>query len=179
MERRPAGHRPHREDLHLGPLVTEIDPGFIPVNLGFLRPTVALRHERLPSQQTHLVFAFADVIAHRRFSDRSVRELGQDAAIKPTSGVALLARSAPVRIQHFIDKRYNQAELRLDPLRVAMLRRQRVANRLTHQAPMNAELRGDTRDRPDPKLMLPTKLLEQVHFGSPVHARSPDPVGRP
>src|SRR6202522_3244476 len=40
MKRRPAGHRPHREHLHLGPLVAKIDPGFIPVNLGLPSPTV-------------------------------------------------------------------------------------------------------------------------------------------
>jgi hypothetical protein len=138
-----------------------------------------LRHERLPTQQTHLVFAFADVVAHRRFSDRGVRELGLDAAIKPTGGVALLVGRQTVFIQHLVNERRNQAELRLAALRVAVLRRQCIANRLAHHAPMNTELRGDTRDRADPKLMLPTKLLEQVHFGSPVHARSPDPVGRP
>jgi hypothetical protein len=48
VESRTAGHRPHRENLHLGPLVAKIDPGFIPVDLGFLCLTVALRHERLP-----------------------------------------------------------------------------------------------------------------------------------
>ncbi len=42
---------------------------------------------------------------------------------------------------------------------------------------MNAELRRHTRDRADTELMLPTKLLEQIHFGFPVHARPPDPVG--
>ena len=46
VERRPAGHRAHREHLHLGPLVAEIDPGLIPVDLRLLSPTVALRHAR-------------------------------------------------------------------------------------------------------------------------------------
>jgi len=113
MERRPAGHGPHREDLHLGPLIAEIDPGFISVNPGFLRPTVTLRHERLPTKQTHLVFAFADVIAHRRLSDRGVRELGQDAAIRSPGRVALRARGAAVGFQNFVDECRNHAELRL------------------------------------------------------------------
>jgi hypothetical protein len=42
--------------------------------------------------------------------------------------------------------------------------------------PMDAELRRHTRDRADTKLMLPTELLEQIHFGFPVHKRPPDPV---
>ena len=39
---------------------------------------------------------------------------------------------------------------------------------------MHTELRGYARDRADPKLMLPTELLEQFHFGFPVHKRAPD-----
>jgi hypothetical protein len=46
VERRATGHRAHGENLHLGSLVAEIDPGFIPVDLSLLSPTVALRHER-------------------------------------------------------------------------------------------------------------------------------------
>ena len=34
-----------------------------------------------------------------------------------------------------------------------------------------------TGDRADTKLMLPTELLEQIHFGFPVHKRPPDLVG--
>ena len=41
---------------------------------------------------------------------------------------------------------------------------------------MNTELRGHTRDRADTKLMLPTELLEQIHFGLPVHKRPPDAI---
>ncbi len=51
VERRTAGHQAHGEHLDLGPLVGEIDPGLIPVDLSFLRPTVALRHERLSPQR--------------------------------------------------------------------------------------------------------------------------------
>jgi hypothetical protein len=74
MERRAAGHRAHGENLNLGSLVAEIDPGFIPVDLSLLSPIVTLRHERLAPQQSHLTFALADVVAHRRLSDRRVRE---------------------------------------------------------------------------------------------------------
>jgi hypothetical protein len=60
-----------------------------------------------------------------------------------------------------------------------VLRRQRSGQRLAHQPPVNPELRGNPRYRPDTKFMLPTKLFEQIHFGSPVHDRSPDLLGRP
>ena len=113
VERRPAGHRAHREHLHLGPLVAEIDPGFIPVDLGFLSPTVTLRHERLPPHQTHLAFALAHVVAHRRLSDRGVREFRQDPMIQPPRGMPLLARRLTVRVQNFVDERRHRAQLRL------------------------------------------------------------------
>lgn len=138
-----------------------------------------MRHEGLPPQQPHLAFALADVVAHRQLSDRGVRELSQDPVIEPPCRVPLLARRVTILVQHPVDEGRDRAELRLGPGWVAVLRRQRTGNRLAHQPPMNPELRGDTRDRANPKLMLATKLLEQIHFGSPVHARPPDPVGRP
>jgi hypothetical protein len=46
-----------------------------------------------------------------------------------------------------------------------------------HHATTNAKLRRDARDRADPKLMLPTELLEQIRFGFPVHKGNPDLIG--
>ena len=177
VERRPAGHRAHREHLHLGPLVAEIDPGFIPVDLSFLSPAVTLRHERLAPQQPHLAFALAHMVAHRRLGDRGVGEFRQDPAIEAPRRVPLLARRATILVKHLVDEGRDRAQLRLGPRRVMLCRRQRSRERLAHQPPMNAELRGHARYRADPKLMLPTKLLEQIHFGSPVHERPPDPSG--
>ena len=91
--------------------------------------------------------------------------------------VALLARRADVLVKHLVDEVRDRAELRLGPRRVMLCRRQRTRDRPPHNAPMNAELRRHTRDRADPKLMLPTELLEQFHFGFPVHKRPPDPIG--
>jgi hypothetical protein len=65
-----------------------------------------------------------------------------------------------ILVQHLVDEGRNRAELWLGPGWVVMLRRQRTADCLTHNASMNAELRGNTRDRADTKLMLATKLLE-------------------
>jgi hypothetical protein len=99
--------------------------------------------------------------------------------IEPRCRVALLTRRVTILVQHLVNEGRDRAELRLGPGRLGVFRRQRTGNRLAHQSPMNPEFRGDTRDRANPKLMLATKLLEQIHFGSPVHARPPDPVGRP
>ena len=94
----------------------------------------------------------------------------------PPRRVTLLARRASVRLQNLVDERRHRAQLRLGPLRVAMQRRQRALHRLAHHPAMNAELRGHTLHRADAELMLPAKLLEQIHLGSPVHTRPPDPI---
>jgi hypothetical protein len=177
VERRPARHRAHREHLHLGPLIAEIDPGLIPVDLRLLSPTVTLRHKRLAPFQSHLAFTLAHVVAHRRLGDRCVGELSQDPPMNAPGGVALLARRATVLVKHLVDELRHRPQLRLGPLWVMLHRRQRAADRPPHDAPMNTKLRGHARDRADPKLVLPTELLEQFHFGFPVHERPPDPIG--
>jgi len=91
--------------------------------------------------------------------------------------VTLLARRASVLVKHLVDEVRHRTQLRLGPLRVMLWRRQRARDRTAHHAPMHTELRGHPRDRADPKLMLPTELLEQIHFGFPVHKRPPDPSG--
>ena len=111
MERRPAGHRSHSEHLHPGSLVTEIDPGFIPVDLSFLGPAVTLRHKRLPPQQTQLASALAHMVAHRQLCDRDVREFRQDAAIETPCGVPLLARRLMIRRQNAINECRDPAQL--------------------------------------------------------------------
>src|SRR3954467_12399030 len=117
------------------------------------------------------------MIAHRRLSDRGVGEFRQDAPIQTPRRVALLARGLTVLVQNLVDEGAHHAELRPGPRRIAVRRGQRTGQRLAHHAAVDTELRGDTRDRADPELMLPTQLLEQIHFGFPVHARSPDSVG--
>ena len=45
--------------------------------------------------------------------------------------------------------------------------------RSAYDPPVNAKLRSDSRYRADTKFMLPTQLLEQIHFGSPVQPGLP------
>jgi len=91
--------------------------------------------------------------------------------------VALLTRRAAILVEHPLDKRLQRAQLRLAPFRVMVRRRQRTGNRPANNAPMNTELRRYARDRANTKLMLSSELLEQIHFGFPVHKRPPDPSG--
>ncbi len=171
VERSPARHRAHRKHLQLGPLVPKIRPRLIPVHLRLLAPGVALRHKRLAQHQAHLPLALAHVVAHRRLSDRSARELPQDPTVDAPRRVPLLARRTPVLVQHRINERHDAVQLRLDPLRVNV--RRRPGDRLPHHPAMHPELGRNPRDRPDPKLMLPTELLEQLHSGVPIHSELP------
>jgi hypothetical protein len=112
-----------------------------------------------------------------RTVDSATVASGNSVRIQPPRGVPLFARRVTILVQHLVDEGRYSAQLRLAPGRVMMPWRQRTAQRLAHNPPMHTKLRSHPRDRADAKLMLPTKLFEQIHFGSPVHARSPDPIG--
>ena len=154
-----------------------IGPGLIPVHLRLVAQRVALRHERLALDQAHRALAGTDVVAHRRLSDPGIRKLRQDPTIDPPRRMSLLARRPTILVQHLVDERRDRVQLRLDPRRVTTPRRQRTGNRLPHHPPMHAELRRNTGDRADAKLMLLTKLLEQFHFGVPIHSEPPGRTG--
>ena len=177
VERRPTRHRPHREYLHLCALAAEVDPGLIPVDLSFLSHAVALRDECLPQHQPHLELALPHVITNGRFRDAGIRKLRQDPAIDAPGRMPLLARRPPIRLQHRVDEGRNRIQLRLGSCWILVRRRHCTGKCLTHHPAVHAELRRNPRDRPDPELMLPAEPLEQIHFGSPIHARSPEPSG--
>jgi len=54
-----------------------------------------------------------------------------------------------------------------------------MRNRLPNHPAMHPELGRHTRHRPDAELMLSAKLLKQIHFGFPVHAKPPSKTRRP
>ena len=85
----------------------------------------------------------------------------------------LFTRCPPIRLQHLVDERSDRFQLRLGPRRVAMARRQCSGDRLSHHAPMHAELGGNTGDRADTELVLLTELLKQFHSGFPIHFEPP------
>ncbi len=87
--------------------------------------------------------------------------------------MSLLARRPPIRLQHLVDESCDRLQLWLGPRRVMTPRRQRTGNRLPHHAAVHTELGRDTGNRADAKLMLLTKLLEQFHFGDPIHSEPP------
>ncbi len=52
-------------------------------------------------------------------------------------------------------------------------RRRRPGDRLPRHPEVHPELAGNSRNRTDPKLMLLTELLEQIHSGLPIHSELP------
>src|ERR1700679_3260986 len=82
---------------------------------------------------------------------------------------ALLAWGAAVLIEHLVDEGFNCTQFWLAPFGIVVRRWQRIGNRPANHTPMNTEFRGNAGGRADTKLMLPTELLEQIHFGFPVH----------
>jgi hypothetical protein len=91
--------------------------------------------------------------------------------------VALLARCTAILVKHQVDEGLDHTQLRLGAPRVMLRRRQGTRDRPAHDAPMNTKFCRHAGNRADPKLMLPTELFEQLHFGFPVHERHPDPIG--
>ncbi len=115
-----AGHRTHCEDLQPGSLAAEVRPGLVPVHLRLLAQAIALRHESLSPYQAQLPLALADVVAHRRLSQRGTWKLLQNTPVDAPCRVSLLARSIPVGVQHTVDEGRDRVQLWLGPLRIAM-----------------------------------------------------------
>ena len=179
VERRAAGHRAHGEDLQPGPFAAEVGPGLVPIHLRLLAQAITLRHEGLPLHQAHGTAARADVVAHRRLSQRGAWELRQQPPIQTPRRMPLLARRPHIILQNLVDERRDQVQFWLGPRRIVPRRRQCAGQRLAHHSAVHPELRRHPRYRPDAELMLPAKLLEQIHLGFPIHSKPPGSSGRP
>jgi hypothetical protein len=87
--------------------------------------------------------------------------------------MTLLARRGAIGFQDRVNKglhRPNGRPLAFDPL---ARRRLRARQCLAHHPPMHPELLRHCPDRANPELVLPPNLLEQLHFGSPLHPQPP------
>ena len=173
MERGSAPHRPHRKNLHFGPLADDIGIGFIPIDLSFLAKLIVLRNEGLPPLQPHRPFASPDVVPHCRLRHRHGRELRDYSAIDASGRVALFARRTPVLVKNLVNERHHSVQLRLDPCRIPMRRRQRTSDRLPHHSTVHAKFGRYPRDRSNTELVLLTELLKQFHSGDPIHSEPP------
>jgi hypothetical protein len=173
VERRAAGHRAHREDLHPGPLAAKVGPGLIPIDLRLLAQAIALRHEGLAPHQAHRPLALPHVVAHRRLGHRSARKLLQQPPIQAPRRMPLLARRPLILLQNPVDEGRDRIQFGPGAPRVVPRWRQCAGQRLPHHPTVHPELCRHARHRPDAELMLPAKLLEQIHLGVPIHSRPP------
>ena len=173
MESRPAGHGSDGEHLHFGALAGQVDPGLVPVDLGFVSPIITLRHEGFLDQEAHLAPALADVLTHGGLGDRGLRHLPGNPTMDAPCRVALLAGRAPILLQDAVDEGRDGHQFRPSPLRVTMRRRHRTRDGLPHHPAMDAELGRDAGDSADAEFMLPAELLEEFHFRDPIHSGLP------
>src|ERR1019366_4906213 len=97
---RSAGHRTQREHLQLDPLAIQVGIGFIPIDLGFDAPVVALRHKGLAPGQPQRLFALRHILPHRALGSRASWYLLSNALPYPLRRVALLARSLAIGFQN-------------------------------------------------------------------------------
>src|SRR5215472_8468448 len=93
-------------------------------------------------------------------------------------GVALLAWRPAVGFQDGVDELNQRAQHRSLPLDRLALGWFGAGQRLPHHPPMHFKLRRYALDGPDPELVLPPDLLEQLHLRSPLHPGPPAIIGR-
>ena len=177
VEGRPTRHAPHTEHLQRDLLVAQDRDRFVPIDLGLLAPGVRLRHADQLAAQALCAFPVAHILAHRRRRDRCVRPLATQPIVDAARRVPLLPWRQAVGRQNRIDEVLHRRQRRLRPRRVGARRRHRIGQRLAHHPPMHAQLAGHSFNRPDPELILPSNLCEQLHAGSPVQPTLLDPAG--
>src|SRR6266498_5163778 len=155
---RPAGHRTQREHLELYPFAIQIGVGFIPIDLCFNAPVVALRHKGLATGQSRRLFAALHILPHRAASRRASWHLCTNTLPDSLCCVALLPRSLAIRFQNRIDELDCRSHLHMRSLRLLAPRWYRALDRLPHHPPMHPQLPRHTLDRAYPKLMLKSRV---------------------
>lgn len=168
MERCAAGHASHRKYLQLYPLACQVGVSLIPVDLRFHSPGVALRDEGLPNRHVERDFPVVHVLSHRALPNRTVRHLGSDPLPNPMRCVSLLSRRLAIGLQNAVYELNRGLHFPARSLCLLSRLRQRTADRLPNHPPVNAQFLGHAGDGPHAKLVLPTDLLKQLHFGSPL-----------
>ncbi len=160
-------------------LARELDLGLAPIDLGRPARRVHLRHEHLRDGQAELAAALAHMIADRRLGDVGAVLVDQPPP-DPPRRVPLLPRRAPIGLQDRVDEPDDRLQPRPGSWRRRLLARLRVVQCLTHQPSVHAELPRHPLDRPDPELILPPDLLEQLHPRPRSHPPTVEPLhGRP
>ena len=104
VKRRSACHAAHRKNLQLDSFSCQVGTGFVPVNLRFHAPGVALRNAGFMDRQPQRDLSTMHVLADRAFADLAVRQLVLNPLLDAMGRVPLLARRLAVGLQHRIHK---------------------------------------------------------------------------
>jgi hypothetical protein len=100
MKRAATGHASHAKHLQLLAAAVDIGIGFVPVDLSFNTPVVALRNESLALQQSQLALAFTHVLANRRFGYQALRPLLSNPSPDSMRRVLLFPRRVAICCQN-------------------------------------------------------------------------------
>src|SRR5208283_5238528 len=103
---------------------------FVPIDLGFDSPVVALRHKGLAPGQPQRLFPLLYIESHRAFGGRASRYLSTNPLPDPLRRVALLPGSLAIRFQNRVDELHRRGHLQVWPLRLFPPRWYRAPNRL-------------------------------------------------
>jgi len=103
MERCATGHAAHAEHILLLPLAHDVGKCFVPIDLRFYAPVVALRNECLSDFDTHLAFPMLNILPNRALTQIAAWNFCQQSLPDPVRGVALFARRLPVGDENLID----------------------------------------------------------------------------
>jgi hypothetical protein len=109
-------HAPHCEELRVACFASQFRRRFEPVDLRFLAPAIALRHEHFRAFQSHLAPAQRHIPPYCLLRDRNFRALVTQPRPDAMRGMPLLARRLEIALQHPLDRLPRQIQLRLLPL---------------------------------------------------------------
>src|SRR5512132_4051125 len=98
MERSAARHAAHREDLQLYSLAGQVCPRFIPINLSFRTPVVALRYTGFACRQPEFLLALLYVLAHAALAHIEAGNLGAQSLPNPMGRVPLFPRRPAILV---------------------------------------------------------------------------------
>src|SRR3954470_314050 len=122
MKGRTTSHAAHTEHIHLGPLSGKIDKGFVPIDLPFDSPFIALWHKRFSMAETQFTLTLHDVLGNSGAGNGMLRKLFPEPVIDPLRRMPLLARRLQIRFQYRIDERLNRIQPRSGARSIGPLR---------------------------------------------------------
>src|SRR3954465_13356765 len=83
MKGRTTSHAAHTEHIHLGPLSGKIDKGFVPIDLPFDSPFIALWHKRFSMAKPQFTLTLQNVLGNRGSANGMLRKFFPEPVIDP------------------------------------------------------------------------------------------------